>query len=315
MRSLFDRHSALYFQFSKLPELTPWLLRFWTYCNARDHKHGVESLALLGRDVFDLVEEMQRDGVEFELHRQGMLVAAREPETAKEELSKLQPMRDYGYELPDDILSDAELHEYEPALADGVTAGFPVSEHWHVRPDSYTAGIADALRRMDAEIVEGAEVVDFGLNGSRVTSVRTAVGDYSADAFMLAAGAWTTPLAKMIGVRVPMQAGKGYSFFVKPSVIPRHSILLADVHVGCTPLGDDMRIGGRWSSAASTPGSTSAASTTSSPGRAPRFSRGRARRSNRLGPACARSRPTGCRCSTGPPSTTPTSQPATRCRA
>ena len=66
----------------------------------------------------------------------------------------------------------------------------------------------------------------------------------SADAFLLAAGAWTTPLAKMIGVRFPMQAGKGYSFFVKPSVIPTHSILLADVHVGCTPLGDQMRIGG-----------------------------------------------------------------------
>ncbi|MFL5870472.1 MAG: NAD(P)/FAD-dependent oxidoreductase [Solirubrobacterales bacterium] len=244
VRSLFDRSSALYFQFSKLPELAPWLLRFWTYCNPRDHQHGVESLAALGRDVFDLVDGMRDDGVEFELHRQGMLVAAREPETARNELSKLQPMRAYGYELPDDILEDAELHEYEPALADGVTAGFPVRQHWHVRPDSYTAGIADALRRMGAEIVEGAEVVDFAVDGGRVTGVRTAVGDYSADAFMLAAGAWTTPLAKMLGVRFPMQAGKGYSFFVKPSVIPSHSILLADVHVGCTPLGEEMRIGG-----------------------------------------------------------------------
>jgi D-amino-acid dehydrogenase len=97
---------------------------------------------------------------------------------------------------------------------------------------------------MDVEIVEGAEVVDFAVDGHRVTGVRTAVGDYSADAFMLAAGAWTTPLAKMLGIRFPMQAGKGYSFFVKPSVIPGHSILLADVHVGCTPLGDQMRIGG-----------------------------------------------------------------------
>ena len=43
IRSLFDRSSALYFQLSKLPQLTPWLLRFMTYCNARDHKHGVES--------------------------------------------------------------------------------------------------------------------------------------------------------------------------------------------------------------------------------------------------------------------------------
>ena len=66
LRSLVDRSSALYFQLRKLPELTPWLLRFWTYCNPRDHEHGVQSLAALGHDVFDLVEEMRDDGVEFQ---------------------------------------------------------------------------------------------------------------------------------------------------------------------------------------------------------------------------------------------------------
>ena len=104
MRALFDRSSALYFEPAKLPELAPWLLRFRTYCNQRDHEHGVASLAALGHDVFDLVDGMRDDGVEFELHRQGMLVAAREPDLAREELSKLQPMREYGYELPDDVL-------------------------------------------------------------------------------------------------------------------------------------------------------------------------------------------------------------------
>jgi D-amino-acid dehydrogenase len=244
LRSLFDRSSALYFQLSKLPELAPWLLRFRTYCNPRDHEHGVAALAALGREVFELVEAMRADGVEFELHRLGMLVAARDPATAREELSKLQPMREYGYDLPDDVLDEAELHELEPALHDGVKGGFEVRQHWHVRPDSYTSGIAAALGRMGARIVEGAQVTGFQLDGGRLASVRTGAADYSADAFLLAAGAWTTPLARKLGVRFPMQAGKGYSFFVEPSVVPRHSILLADVHVGCTPLGAQMRIGG-----------------------------------------------------------------------
>jgi D-amino-acid dehydrogenase len=244
LRALVDRSSALYFQLRRLPELTPWLLRFWTYCNPRDHAHGVASLAALGRDVFDLVEEMQAAGVEFELHRQGMLVAARNPQTAREELAKLQPMRAYGYELPDDVLDAAELHEVEPALADEINGGFQVRQHWHVRPDSYTAGIATALGRMGVDVVENAEVTDFATNGSTVTAARTRAGEHRADAFLLAAGSWTQPLAKRAGVRFPMQAGKGYSFFVEPSVKPQHSILLADVHVGCTPLGDRMRIGG-----------------------------------------------------------------------
>ena len=35
MRALLDRDSALYFKPAKLAELSPWLLRFWSYCNPR----------------------------------------------------------------------------------------------------------------------------------------------------------------------------------------------------------------------------------------------------------------------------------------
>jgi D-amino-acid dehydrogenase len=244
IRALFNRSSPLYFQLSKLPQLAPWLIRFRSYCNERDYEHGVEAIAALGRDVFDLNQQMLDDGVEFEIHRKGMVVAAREPKTAREELSKLLPMRAFGYELPDDVLGADELHALEPALADGVSSGFEVRQHWHVRPDSYTAGIADALRRNGTRIVEDAEVEGFRRSDGRVEAVQTTAGDFSADAYLLAAGAETAPLARRMGVRFPMQAGKGYSFFVRPSVIPSHSILLADVHVGCTPLGDQMRIGG-----------------------------------------------------------------------
>jgi D-amino-acid dehydrogenase len=244
LRSLLDSRSALYFRLRNLPELAPWLLQFWTYCNARDHDHGVRALASLGRDVFDLVAAMRDDGVDFELHRNGMLVAAREPETARRELQKLQPMRGYGYDIPDDVLVDGALHAAEPALADGVQGGFEIRQHWHVRPDSFTAGLAAALRRMGAAVSENSAVTGFDTRNGRIAAVRTDADAHAADSFILAAGAWSPPLARMVGVRLRVEAGKGYSFFVRPSVVPQHSILLADVHVGCTPLGAQMRIGG-----------------------------------------------------------------------
>jgi D-amino-acid dehydrogenase len=40
MRALFDRDSALYFKPGDLRRLAPWLLRFRTYCNQRDHTNG-----------------------------------------------------------------------------------------------------------------------------------------------------------------------------------------------------------------------------------------------------------------------------------
>ena len=74
--------------------------------------------------------------------------------------------------------------------------------------------------------------------------MRTTDGDVGGDHVVLAAGAWTTPLAGKLGVRVPMQPGKGYSFLLRPKLMPRHGILFADIHAGATPLGDRVRIGG-----------------------------------------------------------------------
>src|SRR5581483_6333752 len=122
LRSLLGHRSALYFKPSEWPRLVPWLLRFWTYCNAEDHERGTEAIAQLGRDVFRLIEEMRADGVEFELYKHGMVYAARA------ELRKLSPMRRLGYTLPDEVVVGDELHELEPALSQLVKAGFYVEE-------------------------------------------------------------------------------------------------------------------------------------------------------------------------------------------
>ncbi len=244
MRGLFDRDSPLYFSAREWQQLAPWLLRFWTYCNPHDHARGTAAIGRLGRDMFDLVEDMRADGVEFELHKQGMVYAARNAADARAELDKLAPMREFGYELPDELVTGSELHELEPALSPKVTAGFLVSEHWHVKADTFTAGLAQVLRRDGVEILEGAEVIELVTRDQRITQVRTAAGDFDAETVVLAAGSWTTALAASIGVSVPMQAGKGYSFSIRPTIMPSHAILLVDVHVGCTPFTDRMRIGG-----------------------------------------------------------------------
>jgi D-amino-acid dehydrogenase len=244
MRALIDHDSALYFKPGELPRLAPWLLRFRSYCNEGDHARGTAAIADLGRDVFELIDSMQADGIEFELHKQGMVFAAQRAQDAQSELDKLAPMRAHGYDLPDEILTGDDLHALEPALSPAVTSGFLVSQHWHVKADTLTAGLATVLRSRGVEIIEGAEVFELVRQGRRIAEVRTAAGNFVPGTVVLAAGAWTTPLAAAIGVGIPMEPGKGYSFSVQPSVMPRHAVLLVDVHVGCTPFGDVMRIGG-----------------------------------------------------------------------
>ena len=59
-----------------------------------------------------------------------------------------------------------------------------------------------------------AEVVDFDTAGDRVVAVRTTVGDLAGSDVVLAAGAWSGGVARLLGQRLPMLAGRGLSLTV-----------------------------------------------------------------------------------------------------
>lgn len=244
LRALLRADSALYFRPSYLPRLAPWLARFWTYCNQRDYDRGTAALAALGKSSFELTDRMAADGIVFDLWKLGMICATAKPEDARKVLRSLQGMRAHGYSLPDDILGEEEIHAIEPALNDRVKAGFHLSEQWNVKADTLVNGLGAKLREMGVEVVEGAEVIEFERVDGKVRSVRTGAGEIAGDHFVLAAGSWTTHLARRLGISIPMEPGKGYSFLLTPTVMPRHGILFADIHAGLTPLGNRVRIGG-----------------------------------------------------------------------
>ena len=244
LRSLVDRDSALYFKPGLLPELLPWLLRFWRATDRRAFERGTSAIAALGSNTFSLLDDMSRDGVQFESHRLGVLYAGFSRNAIEKELKNLEPMRAFGYGIPDSPLDSRAIAEIEPSLEGIVASEFLITEHRHVRPDSFTGGLARQLIANGVAIREGVDVLDFQVSGGRVRAARTSAGDLVADDYVLAAGSWTGVLARQAGVRLPVQAGKGYSFDIRTPTWPRHAILLADAHIGCTPYGDFVRIGG-----------------------------------------------------------------------
>jgi D-amino-acid dehydrogenase len=244
IRTMLDRNSALYFAPSHLPRMLPWLVRFAAHCNARDHRRGADALGRLGRRTFELTELLLADGVDFELHRQGLLVAAESERAASTFLRGLAPLRALGYHIPDAPLDGPAVRELEPALSDRVAAGLLIEQHWHVHPTTLTRGLARRLREMGVAVEEGTEVVELdGPNGAPVR-VRTSAGSHEADAVVLAAGAWTPGVARGLGLRVPVQAGKGYSFEIALEEPLRRSVLLREAHVGVSPLNGRVRLAG-----------------------------------------------------------------------
>ncbi len=244
VRSLLDRDSALYFEPRQLVRMIPWLVRFARRCNEADHEAGRIALAGLGVRSVELLEAMAADGVDVELERAPLLLAAKDPEPAHEFLSRLGPLAQFGFRIPTALLGQDEIRSLEPALSDAVRAGFVIEQHCVVRPLALVSALRDRLVELGVEIHEGAEVRDVDVDGSRVVALRTSTGRHRSETVVVAAGAWIAPLARLFGARLPVQAGKGYSFEVRPRQLPRHALLLLEPHVGCSPVGERMRIAG-----------------------------------------------------------------------
>jgi D-amino-acid dehydrogenase len=227
------------------PSFLRWSWGFWRASTAARCRRGLADTLALGMPCFELYDELRASGVELELHRSGMIVAATTEVGLGEYAAMLGEARDAGYPYPIERLSAARARELEPALGDAVVGALHVPEERFVRPESLTRGLVAYLRAGGAEVREGEEVLSLGRAGGG-WRVRAGGGELEADAVVVAAGVWSTRLLAGLGVRVPMEAAKGYSITATgEGTLPRHALYLAEGKVGTSTYdGDVLRIAG-----------------------------------------------------------------------
>ncbi|MEV0800402.1 FAD-dependent oxidoreductase [Kribbella sp. NPDC050281] len=238
VRSLSDPASPIYFALRADPDFIHWAWRFWRHCNDGAFQRGMLATARLGEKTHALYAELTARGIDFGIRREGILMVALQAGALEADLDRLRVLSAYGYPLPEAILTGDELHAAEPVLSDEVTAGFVIEGEAHVDPARISCGFADALGQVDAEIFEGTEVAGIEHRNGRATALRTSSGRFTVENVVLAAGAWTEPLARMLDVRLLMQAGKGYSFSIRPRTQPLRPIHFGESKVVVTPLSD-----------------------------------------------------------------------------
>ncbi|SFC56850.1 D-amino-acid dehydrogenase [Nocardioides terrae] len=218
--------------------LARWLWRFWKACNPRDYHAGLAALAALNARTMPLFDELVRDDVQFSMWKKGLLFAFTSESSAQHELETLQQLAPFGYDVPTDLLDAAGMSRLEPTLSSRVAAGFLLADERHVDPQTLTRGLAERLLEGKATIREGLEVTDLEIRGGRVVAALAGGERIEADQVLLAAGAWTEPLARKLGVDVPVQGAKGYSFSLRLEHPPSHPLYLGDSKIGVSAFDD-----------------------------------------------------------------------------
>ena len=142
-------------------------------------------------------------------------------------------------------LGPDRLKEREPAVREDLAGGFFHPEDHHVRPDGLVRHVRAVLGKKGVRFRENCCVTGFRKTGSRITALTTDRGEFRADQFVIASGAWSTGLVRQLGLSIPVQPGKGYSITMKrPGLCPSVPCYLYERSTVATPFEDGFRIGG-----------------------------------------------------------------------
>ncbi|MEU6798500.1 FAD-dependent oxidoreductase [Nonomuraea wenchangensis] len=243
LRSLLDPAAPLHVPATLDPGLWTFLTRFAANSRWRSWTRAARANLPLNDECVEAYEVLASSGVSAPVVAAPITAAFRTRGEAEGLLRELRRLEAIGQRVEHAVLDGERLAEQVPLAGEALTTGVRIDGQRYVDPGAFVHALGRAVMRRGATVY-AVEVDDVRTDG-RKAIVSSAKGTVlSADAVVLATGAWLPRLAGKWGVRVPLRAGRGYSFTV-PVERPVHGpVYLPGVRVACTPYQGGLRVAG-----------------------------------------------------------------------
>jgi D-amino-acid dehydrogenase len=110
----------------------------------------------------------------------------------------------------------------------------------------FCVALAEHARTLGVQFHFGASVASLEVRWGQVSAVRCAKEHLVADRFVVAAGSYSAPLLRPLGIRLPVRPAKGYSITYslqgqRPLTVP---VIDDDLHAAVVPLEGAIRVAG-----------------------------------------------------------------------
>ncbi len=236
------------------PQLDPrqwhWAMQFMQACNgARSRTTTARLLALAARSrvAFDAFRE--RHAIDCDFAASGKLVLFRTEAGFEGARRQMELQRQLGG-APQEAVGGAEAARIEPALAaspEPIAGAIYTPSECAADCSKVCEALAALLQRHGATLRMGTDIQGFDVRGDRIVAVRTSAGAIEADVVVLSLGAGSAPLARSVGVALPLYPLKGYSITARiadAARAPVVSITDSGRKVVFARIGDRLRVAG-----------------------------------------------------------------------
>jgi len=243
IRWMFDSESPFYIRPRLSWGLLDWGLKFYRSSSKIHVNNSVRLLADLNLESRELYSSLAEELGDFGLQKKGLIMLCRTQRGFEEE-KELAGMA-HRLNMKAEILNPEQLSALDPGIRMNVVGGVYFPEDAFFTPDLFMKLLVNKLKVTGVRLYEDKRVDDIEVNGNRIKSLKVNNQMHEADEFIIAGGSWSGIMAKRAGIKIPLLAGKGYSFTVKePVETPEICAILTEAKVAVTPMKGGLRFAG-----------------------------------------------------------------------
>lgn len=240
LKWMWNPESPFYIKLRLDTDLLSWGLHFWKAAT----KSRVDAAAPVLRDLSLLSRQsFEEIGLDFGLVKKGLLMLCKKQQTLDEEAHMAGQARALG--IPAEVLDARATAALDPAVTMDVCGSVYFPKDCHLSPGRFIAALEAELVRLGVTLLWETEVNGFEMEGQALRAVRTSMGPVDSQEVVLCSGVWSAELAKSLGLKIPMQAGKGYSVTLQnPKQLPDLCSICTEARLAVTPMDGALRVGG-----------------------------------------------------------------------
>ena len=243
-RYLIQKNSPLFMKWGYLPKMLPWLIKFMAHANHADTQRIVKSLVPILSDAIDqhrsLVHgtSLQKWILDSKFSFVYSTRAAFKKDSYSWKMKKLAGLN------PTIILGN-EVQEAEPILSSKIQCLAVLEGQGHItNPGQYIKELARYFTNNGGRFIQ-ANVQALKKKNDRISHIETDKGQFDCSCAVITAGIWSKNLMQMLGLKVSLEAERGYHIiFENPSEIPRNPMLMTEGKFGVNPMDMGLRCAG-----------------------------------------------------------------------
>jgi len=243
-RWLLDRNGPLVVAPSYALKLAPWIARFLRQGTHERTRETSDAMDTLNQNNVDLYRRhLAGTGSEHLLADSFYVHAFRDADKATLDALEYQLRIEKGADL--EVIGAADLNRLEPALSPEFKAAVLIKGQARARSPGEICKALAAKFIANGGTFQQVRVSAISRAGNGGWKISGQAGDLFTKRLVLAAGAWSARLIASLGLKVPLEAERGYHVeFENPGVTLSHSVMDVDLKCVASSMTQGLRIAG-----------------------------------------------------------------------